>query len=353
MAYLRPYFDYDAFVSYSHGVRFGDIDAPLRDWTLELIRRLETGLRLADNEFDGLLIWRDEQIDPTAHLTEQLRANVGHSGILIIVMSPRYLKSAWCTDELEWFKQQIEDRARDVGRVFVIRAMDTDVTRWPDFLRDSRGHPLPGFQFYDKQDLIPYRWQGTNINHEAFVKELWRLQGALTSRLRELRANAERRAKIEAPAPAAAATAGPRRIYLYARSEYANASDEVRTALAQDGIPAISAVAAPGRDIADFAEESRSRMRDARRCSALALLRGDGDKRFIDDLYEIGVDERERIQSALGIPLPCAVLDRSGRSLAFDLSGYGIARFDLGRDDWRGAFRGWLDQGRPQTAAAP
>ena len=48
MAFLLPHYEYDVFVSYSHGVRGGDDDMPLKDWTLKLIRRLETDIRLVD-----------------------------------------------------------------------------------------------------------------------------------------------------------------------------------------------------------------------------------------------------------------------------------------------------------------
>jgi hypothetical protein len=119
IGFLQPHFEYDVFVSYSHGVRAGDAAAPLKDWTLELISRLETDIRAAYTEFDDLQIWRDKQIDPTIHLTDELRGKVKSSGILMIVMSPRYLGSTWCKDELDWFKQQVENRGRDQGCVFV------------------------------------------------------------------------------------------------------------------------------------------------------------------------------------------------------------------------------------------
>ena len=98
--------------------------------------------------------------------------------------------------------------------------------------------------------------------------------------------------KATGPAPAA----GARRIYLHARPEYAAVCDEVKRILSQDGIAPLSAVADPGRDIADWTRESRARIETAKRCDALALVRGDGDERFIGDLIEIGVDERERMQ---------------------------------------------------------
>jgi hypothetical protein len=350
MAFLRPYFEYDVFVSYSHGARRGDAAAPLRDWTLELIRRLETDVRLIDTGFDDLHIWRDEQIDPTIHLTEELRGKVKSSGILLIVMSPRYLASSWCRDELDWFRQQVQDRERDQGRVFVVRAVPSEETAWPDFLRDSRGHALPGFQFHDNRDSMPYGWRGSNINPDAYVMQLGRLQTALMRRLRELRANAERRARIEAPATPALAAA-PRPIYLHARREHAAICDEIKRTLTQDGIPSVTPVPDPGRDIADFRRESRTRIETAKRCDALALIRGDGNERFIDELNEIGIDERERIEAARGVPLPCAVLDRSGQALPIDLSGFGIERFDVGHDDWRGKFHVWLGQVRARPAA--
>ena len=99
--------------------------------------------------------------------------------------------------------------------------------------------------------------------------------------------------------------------------------------------------------------ESRARIETAKRCDALALVRADGDEKFIGDLLEIGVDERERIQSARGTPLPCAVLDRSGVALPIDVSSYGIERFDVAKDDWRGKFHGWLNEAQEASAAAP
>jgi hypothetical protein len=170
-------------------------------------------------------------------------------------------------------------------------------------------------------------------------------------RLRELRAHADRRVKGVATA-AAAPAGGTRRIHLHARPEHAAVCDEVKRVLSQDGIAPLSAVADPGRDMADWTRESRARIETAKRCEALALVRGDGDERFIGDLLEIGVDERERIQAARGAALPCAVLDRSGQTLPIDVSGYGIERFDLASEDWRGRFNGWLEEARARPAAA-
>jgi hypothetical protein len=321
----------------------------LKEWTLALIGKLESDVRAVGTEFDNLHIWRDEQIDPTIHITDELRAKVKRCGILMIVMSPRFLASTWCQDELAWFREQVQDRARDQGRVFVVRALPTEENKWPDFLRDDRGHALPGFQFHGREDWMPYGWRGSTENHEAYVRQLWRLQTALTKRLRELRANAERRIESDQRGVSHSAQ---RRIYLHARPEHASVCDEVKRMLAQHGIVPLSTVADPGRDIADWTRESRARIEAAKRCDALALVRADDDVRFIGDLLEIGVDERNRIQTARGSALPCAVLDRSGQQLPIDVSGYEIARFDLEKEDWRGKFQGWLGQSRAPAATA-
>jgi TIR domain len=351
MAFLLPFYDYDVFVSYSHGAQADGGETPLKDWTLKLVSRLETDIKL-DTEFEDLHVWRDEQIDPTIHISDELRGKVSRSGILMLIMSPRYLSSSWCKDELEWFRQQVQDRERDQGRVFIIRALRTDDKNWPEFLRDTRGHPLPGFQFYDRQDSMPFGWRGSDTNREAYVQELWRLQGALTKRLRELRDNAERRSKMEAAPPATAAPIGPRRVYLHARAGQASLCDQVKRALTQRGIAPLSTVADPGRNLSDWGRESRTRMATAKHCDAMALVRADGDDSFVGDLLEIGIDERERIQAERGAPLPCAVLDQSGQTLPIDVSGVGIERFDLADDSWSGRFRGWLDQLRAQPVAA-
>ena len=80
--------------------------------------------------------------------------------------------------------------------------------------------------------------------------------------------------------------------------------------------------------------------------------RGDDSGRFVGDLLDIGVDERERIASARGAPLPCAVLDKTGAELPIDVAPFGIEHFDVTRENWRGDFRQWLDAARARPADA-
>src|SRR6516164_207235 len=200
MNYLAPHFGPDVFVSYSHGKPTGS-RAPLRDWTRNLIVRLKDGLRDLRAEFDNLDIWMDPDLDPTAQLTDELKGKAGACGVLMIVMSERYLQSSWCHDELDWFKEQISDRTGTDGRVFVIKAQETDTGHWPKFLLDPRGHAMTGFSFYDPDSGEPWGYQLQEPNDDYF-KELGRVRLWLTKLLRELRERAAKEAEAKKSTPA-------------------------------------------------------------------------------------------------------------------------------------------------------
>jgi hypothetical protein len=341
MAYLAPEFEHDVFVSYSHGDPNGTGDAPLKRWTHEFIRELKSEIHSVETEFDTLNVWIDENIDPTRHLTDELRRVVRASGILLIVMSPRYLASSWCGDEREWFKEQFQDRARDQGRVFIIQALPTDHTSWPEFFCDERGHPLIGFPFYDPKTNRPFGWRDIREGGEEFAKRLGQLETKLTVRLRELRGRTQNEAILQKPI--FAIKGATKRVYLHARAEYASLRDRLRGELAEDGMTPLVQSATGGRALKETVGEERSRFEAVKRCGAMALVRADDNDDFLSDLYDIGVDERERIEYARGAALPCAVLDGSGRELPnFDCSAWGMRRFDLRNQDWRGEFQKWM-----------
>jgi hypothetical protein len=351
MAYLEPYFEYDVFVSYSHGDPNSAGDSPLKRWTSALIRELKAEVQSVDTEFDQLNVWLDAQIDPTNSLTDELRGKVKSSGILMIIMSPRYLASSWCKDELEWFREQIRNRSNDQGRVFVVRALATNENDWPDFLRDERGNSLVGFRFHDPSSKMPYGWREIRENSEEYVRQLWTLQTALTKRLRELRKRHEIR-KIESAMPPPPFAGGKKRVYLHASADQAPARNDIQRLLSEFGITPLSAMIDTGNAMTDWTREGKARFEAAKRCDALALIRCDDNEGFIGDLIDVGVDERERIQSARGTPLPCAVLDQSGIPLPIDVSAYGIERFDLSHANWRSEFGAWLEAAYAQGARA-
>jgi hypothetical protein len=356
MPYLEPHFDPDVFVSYAHGDP-GDDDSPLKAWTRALIAKLESQIHAIDPELKELKLWIDSELDPTTMLSDELQGKVGACGLLMIVMSKWYLMSDWCKDELKWFRQQVDGRSAAGGRVFIIRAQETDTSRWPNFLRDKHGHPILGFAFHDSKDReSPLGFELVQRDRE-YYDAIANLRLWLMARLREMRKRADRNAEAEAAAAAAPdASAQPtreRRVYLYARPE----DDVERLAVArelfrEDILALTSTESARGRDLPAWLREDRNRIGEARQCEALALLRADSGDRFVDDLQYVGIEQRKGLMGARGALMPCAVLDKTGESLPFDVAPFGIERFDVNQTDWRGHFRVWLDSAHAPTAQA-
>jgi len=185
MPYLAPHFHYDMFMSYAHGHVSGVDDPPLRRWSQAMIDGLKADIGSLFTEFDQLTIWDDRSLDPTAALTDELREKIERSCLLLIVMSPRYLSSAWCTDELTWFAREFAERRKGPGRVFIVRAVSTDANKWPSCLKDERGHADLGFRFHretDQENVEPYGWPDLIYRNEDFYRALAALRTTLVRR---------------------------------------------------------------------------------------------------------------------------------------------------------------------------
>jgi hypothetical protein len=108
MSFLGEPFKHDLFVSYSHGDFDGSGKSNLKTWSQAFARELEAELR-QKIEFNGLMIFLDQHdrpdqaVDPMEALTEQLRTEIGATGLLTVLMSPHYLRSKWCGDERDWW----------------------------------------------------------------------------------------------------------------------------------------------------------------------------------------------------------------------------------------------------------
>ena len=166
---------YDVFVSYSHGDPRGTGRAPLADWTHRLIDELRQDIESTSTEFDQLALWDDREADPTLNLTPMIKDCVSNSALLLIVMSPRYLASCWCKDELEWFGEELRQRCKGEGHTLVVRALPTQEEKWPSPLKDTNGHSLLGFWFHPrpaKEGVKPFGWPDPRPSDREFFDAL-------------------------------------------------------------------------------------------------------------------------------------------------------------------------------------
>jgi hypothetical protein len=185
MCYLGDRFAHDVFTTYSHGDPHGRGNAPLKQWTHELIIDLKADIDTQG--YTSVDVCFDENLDPNLPLTKQLREEVKNSGLLLVIMSELWLRSVWCKDEIGWFGDEVKQRSGTYGYVILVRATTT-ITQWPDCLLDERGIELLGIYFHRKghrHPTWPFGWRG--IKGGEYVQALGDLASTVICRLDELR----------------------------------------------------------------------------------------------------------------------------------------------------------------------
>lgn len=324
MSYVGEPFAHDLFVSYSHGDD-GSGGAYLQPWSAAFAKELERELR-ADRKFrSALSLFLDEDhrpgrgVDPLAPLTEQLQRQIEAAALLVVLMSPDYLASAWCSDEREWWlAHQAALGLPSAERIAAVRIWPTEEP-WPAALADSRGHPLVGFTFYAADGVPPRPLGWTELPGPfgtEFRKALLDLVGRLYPKLEAMKARADelRRARDEA---VRLAQAGGQLLYLHGRADHARAWEAAGLALTDSGFAVVPGE--PDRVDSDPARQQALRERRVETlagCDALLLL-GTEDGRALDaDLVVVGKHDRQSARARSHRLLPCGLLDTVGATIA-------------------------------------
>jgi len=100
-------------------------------------------------------IWRDEKLQGNDIFADEITAQFPHTALLVSVLTPRYLKSEWCTREVHEFCQSAEQNGGVVvenkARVFkVIKTpVDTEATLPPVM------QAALGYEFFTFEDDTP------------------------------------------------------------------------------------------------------------------------------------------------------------------------------------------------------
>ena len=177
---------YDIFVSYAH-VDNACMPGETQGWVTSLIETLEVHLQQKLGRRDSYSIWRDPELPGNVPLTPEILETVRHSSILLMILSPGYIASTWCMQELSTFLQTwpVEE-----GRVFVVERTLLQQPQRPAALSDLKGFP---FWVPDKQQHGVFRTLGTlataSQNSEYF-RQAEDLAIQLVGRINRLRSEA-------------------------------------------------------------------------------------------------------------------------------------------------------------------
>ena len=142
-------FEKDVFISYSH---IDDETASGMGWISTLHEYL--AVRLCQlygtrrEAPDAPTIWRDKQLQSNQDFSKVLNEELGKVAMLVSVLSPGYMKSAWCQREIDNFCKAAEARlGLEVGnhQMRAIKVIKTPI--------DRAQHPAPlkaatGYEFY-------------------------------------------------------------------------------------------------------------------------------------------------------------------------------------------------------------
>lgn len=142
MAYV-PGYDYDVFVSYAH-----HDDKPDRGYETGWVTELVAGLRnqLAQDLGSEAIVWMDHEHrghEPAPEILKRVR----RCATMISVLSPSFMNSKWCQQELECFYETLQNHIhpRSDTRVFPVLPKEVEREKRPPKLQ-----ALPGYRFLFK-----------------------------------------------------------------------------------------------------------------------------------------------------------------------------------------------------------
>jgi hypothetical protein len=123
----------DVFVSYAHSD-----DVPPRmaqyGWVTTFVVELKKVLRRKLGGA-GADVWQDHQLASNQKVPDTLVQEVRDSRTIVLFMSPGYLQSRWCHDELDTFLRD-NQATKNQESVFVVAIEHTDRESWPARVRD-------------------------------------------------------------------------------------------------------------------------------------------------------------------------------------------------------------------------
>jgi hypothetical protein len=153
----------DVFVSYGH------IDNQV-NWVTHFCSALQTRLQeLLGTE--RVVIWRDAKLNGTDEFEEVIRRNVCSSALFVSVLSPRYIASPSCLNELDWFVEAAE-RGNGLRLETQSRLIRVVKTRLQEGMQPAKFSATLGYEFYESDPQNPdiFREFGSQAGMPRFDK---------------------------------------------------------------------------------------------------------------------------------------------------------------------------------------
>jgi hypothetical protein len=229
MATAVPHDQHDIFVSYAH-VDNAPLAGPDTQWVTNLITGLKAMLGQQLGRADAYSLWMDYELRGNEPLTPSITRQVQNTTILLLILSPGYLASAWCRRELSLFIEQV---GKESGRVFIVER--EPVTR-PEALQD-----IPGYKFWGRNATGSLHTLGVPKPHSeevAYYQRLDELARQLAAKLEDYKSQGGRPAAMLSSPFVRARSSAPRATVFLAEvtDDLQECRAEVATYLEQQNI---------------------------------------------------------------------------------------------------------------------
>lgn len=165
------------FVSYAH-VDNKPMPGVKNGWVTELVRALTNIVEGELGRPDDFNPWMDHELHGNDAVTPTIERALLNSDTILLVLSPAYLASSWCTKELTGF---LERHGIESGRVFMV---EFNPVERPEALRD-----LLGFRFHEVDPegrITKLGWPQPNPAQMLYYERVDDLGRALAGKIREL-----------------------------------------------------------------------------------------------------------------------------------------------------------------------
>lgn len=177
-----PAFEYDLFISYSH-IDNKPLSANQRGWIAKFHENL--GVRLAQLLGEKPQIWRDLRLQGNEVFDDSILEQLARAAVLVSVVSPRYVRSEWCTKELREFLRAAEEtggvRVGNKARLFKVIKTPIPPEEHPPPL-----HTMLGYEFYEIDPETGHPLEFDEIFGPEAVKRYWTRLNDLAYEIRDL-----------------------------------------------------------------------------------------------------------------------------------------------------------------------
>lgn len=183
-----PGFNYDVFVSYAHVDDIPDIDSQ-PGWVTNLVRKLSIRLAQQLGGSDTFKLWMDRKqgdgLGGNNPIQEKIEGTLQRAAVMVVIMSPAYIKREWCQRELAAFSEAMQKVKLSNGRIFIVERANVDQAERPPQLQNLRG-----YRFWIDKDGEGHRTLGIPIptaEDRQYWDELTGLAAELAKELRDIK----------------------------------------------------------------------------------------------------------------------------------------------------------------------